>query len=86
MKTLLHDMDVRLEGEAIGREKGRIEGRIEHLVSTVIKKIQKGKSVEKIAEELEESADDIQKIYDIAVREEIKCDVDKIMKEMLFEK
>ncbi len=78
MKTLLHDMDVRIEG--------RIEGRIELLVTQIIKKLQKGKSVNEIAEELEESIDYIQKICDIAVREDISCDVDKILKEMLENK
>lgn len=82
MKTLLHDMDVRFEGKA----EGRIEGRIELLVSMVIKKLQKGKSANEIAEDLEESIDYIQKICDIAVRDDINCDVSKILKKMLGNK
>ncbi len=78
MKTLLHDMDVRIEG--------RIEGRIELLVMQIVKKLHKGKSVDEIAEELEESSDNIQKIYDIAVREDIDCDIDKVLKEILENK
>jgi len=76
MKTLLHDMDVRLEGEEIGRQKGRIE----LLVSKIVRKIRKEKTVEVIAEELEEEVDYIQKIYDIAIKKEVDCDVEKIMK------
>ena len=78
MKTLLHDMDVRHEGEKIGREKGRKE----LLVSLVIKKIQKGKNVEQIAEDLEEDVDYIKKIYDIAVSEDMDCDIDKIIEKL----
>ncbi len=78
MKTLLHDMDVRLEGEEIGREKGKIE----LLVSKIVTKIQKGKSVEKIAEELEENEDYIKKIYDIATKDEVGCDIERILKEI----
>ena len=82
MKTLLHDMDVRLEGEEIGREKGRIEGRIELLVSLIVKKIQKGKTAEIIAQELEEDVEYSERIYNIAIRNEVDCDVDKIIYEL----
>jgi len=75
MKTLLHDMDVRLEGEEIGREKGRIE----LLVSQIVKKIKKGKTFDIIAQELEEDVEYIEKIYNIAIMDEVDCDVDKII-------
>ena len=74
MKTLLHDMDVRLEGEKLGD--------LTRLVSQVTKKIHKGKEPEVIAEELEEDIEYIKKIYDIAVREDMGCDIEKIIKEL----
>ncbi len=70
MKTLLHDMDVRLEG------------RLEHLLLQVVKKIKKGKAAASIAEELEEDVDYISRIYSIAVRDDINCDVEKIKTEI----
>ena len=74
MKTLLHDMDVRLEGEEIGR--------IKLLVSQIVKKIKKGKSFDIIAQELEENIEYIERIYNIAIRNEVDCDVDKIIYEL----
>lgn len=56
MKTLVHDMDVRNEGIA--------QGEMIQLIKLVRKKIDKDKSVHTIAEELEESEDYIQDIYD----------------------
>ena len=80
MKTLLHDMDVRLEGEEIGREKGRIE----LLASQIVKKIKKGKTFGIIAQELEEDVEYIERIYNIAIMDEVDCDVDIIIQELFL--
>lgn len=48
------------EGRAEGRIEGRIEGRASMMKELIEKKLQKGKSVEEIADSLEESVDTIQ--------------------------
>ena len=49
-----------------GREEGREEGEMCKLISLVCKKLQKHKTIEVIAEELEEDVTAIQKIVDAA--------------------
>ena len=53
-------MEGREEGIAIGRENGLREGRQEMLMSLIRKKLAKGKTLEEIAEELEESPETIE--------------------------
>lgn len=54
--------------EAVTREQaleeGRAEGKFEHLRSLIEIKLQKGKSLEHIADELEENVENIKPIYD----------------------
>ncbi len=49
------------------REEGREEGRDIHLIEQVQKKVNKGKTLEEIAEDLEEEPEGIRKIYDLVV-------------------
>ena len=69
----------RREGREEGREEGRQQGEVLKLILQVKKKTEKGDSVEKIAEDLVEDIDVIEKIYNIVkenpekTREEI-CD------------
>ncbi len=52
------------EGLKVGRENGLKDGRVDglksHLRSQVVKKLKKGKTVEQIAEELEEEVQEIE--------------------------
>ena len=52
-------------GRREGREEGRKQGEILKLITMVKKKIENGDSVAKIADDLLEDADVIEKIYDI---------------------
>ena len=52
----------------IGREEGREEGDIRRLLSLIRKKVQKGKSIDQIADELEEDVETIQPLYEIVLR------------------
>ena len=70
----------RREGREEGREEGRKQGEILKLITMVKKKIENGDSIAKIADDLLEDADVIEKIYDIVkenpekTREEI-CEI-----------
>ena len=70
------------EGRASGIAEGRAEG-YRRLVTSIIKKFQKNKSLEQIADELEESIEDIQPIYDIVKKHAPEYDVDAITAEVL---
>ena len=70
------------EGHAFGIMEGRAEG-YRRLVNSIIKKLQKNKSLEQIADELEESVKDIQTIYDIVKKHAPEYDVDIITTEVL---
>lgn len=74
MKTLLHDSDVRDEG----RLEGIAEGELRKTINLIVKKMNKQKSVEEIADELEETSDTIQKIYDTVLECGLESDVDTI--------
>ena len=52
-------------GRREGREEGRKQGEVLKLITMVKKKIENGESVAKIADDLLEDADVIEKIYDI---------------------
>ena len=63
------------EGRAEGYSSGIAEGRAEgyrRLVNSIIKKLQKNKSLEQIADELKESVETIQPIYDIVKKQDRK--------------
>ena len=71
------------EGRAEGYSSGIAEGAVHHLVASVVKKVQKNKTLEQIADELEESVEDIQLIYDIVNKHAPEYDVDAITAEVL---
>lgn len=76
MQEVLEDMKMTRLGKMLteeGKREGRIEGQIEgrregellNLISQIQKKCQKGKTIENIADELEESVEDIKNIYEM---------------------
>ena len=66
-----------------GVEEGRAEGAVHHLVASVVKKVQKNKTLDQIADELEESVEDIHPIYDIVKKHAPEYDADTITTEVL---
>lgn len=82
MHTLLTEYD---EEEAMeyfkqrAYEDGIAKGELQLLVSNICKKMIKNKSIEQIADELEEDVSKIQKIYDIAKEFAPDYNVEKIM-------
>ena len=68
--------------DGVEEGQGRAEG-YRRLVTSIIKKFQKNKSLEQIADELEESIEDIQPIYDIVNKHAPEYDVDAITAEVL---
>ena len=73
----------RASGIAEGRASGIAEGTVRHLVTSVVKKMQKNKTLDQIADELEESVEDIQLIYDIVRKHAPEYDVDAITTEVM---
>lgn len=71
------------EGRAEGYSSGIAEGAVHHLVASVVKKVQKNKTLDQIADELEESVETIQPIYDIVKKHAPEYDVDAITTEVL---
>ena len=70
------------EGRAEGYSSGIAEGAVHHLVASVVKKVQKNKTLDQIADELEESVETIQPIYDIVKKHAPEYDVDAITMEV----
>ena len=60
------------------RENGLLTGKEKKLIELVCKKIQKSKSIEAIAEELEEEVSTIKRIYEVAWETAPEYDVDQI--------
>ena len=71
------------EGRAEGYSSGIAEGTVRYLVASVVKKVQKNKTLEQIADELEESVEDIHPIYDIVKKHAPEYDADTITTEVL---
>lgn len=71
------------EGRAEGYSSGIAEGAVHHLVASVVKKVQKNKTLDQIADELEESVETIQPIYDIVKKHAPEYDADTITTEVL---
>ena len=81
--------DISVEGEQEGNmemcraaaaivEKGMAKGECIKLISLVCRKMSKGKSVEEIADDLDENIDSIRDIYDIALEFKPEYDTEKI--------
>jgi predicted transposase YdaD len=70
-------------GIAEGRASGIAEGTVRYLVASVVKKVQKNKTLDQIADELEESVEDIHPIYDIVKKHAPEYDADTITTEVL---
>ena len=66
-----------------GYSSGISKGDVGPLVNSIIKKLQKNKSLEQIADELEESVETIQPIYDIVKKHAPEYDADTITTEVL---
>ena len=63
-----YDLDLEVQREeayAAGKQEGQREGQRKKLLDLVQKKLKKGKSIEAIAEELEESQEEIAKIIEV---------------------
>ena len=73
---------IKEEAMALGEERGVALGRMYILISQVCKKIAKGKSVEVIAENLEEDPDTIERIYETAKDFAPDYDVEQIYNAM----
>ena len=73
----------RAEGYSSGLTQGYAKGKVHYLITSVVKKVQKNKTLDQIAEELEESVEDIQPIYDIVKKYAPEYDVDAITTEVL---
>lgn len=74
------------ETRRISREEGERAGRIEGeqlcLIKQIIKKIQKHYSIERISDNLDESPDTIQPIYDLAMSQAPDFDAEKILNQL----
>ncbi len=65
-----------------GRDEGRREGRELQLVELICKKLSKGKSIETIADELEEPMEHIKEICDVASTHAPDYDPEVILNEI----
>ena len=73
---------VESRGIEIGVSRGRDEGSTKRLIEQVCKKLEKGKSIETIADEVEETVESIKPICDIAEKHAPNYDVDAIYDEL----
>ena len=73
----------RAEGYSSGLTQGYAKGKVHYLITSVIKKVQKNKTLDQIADELEESVETIQPIYDIVKKHAPEYDVGAIATEVL---
>lgn len=74
--------DSRTEGRAEGRAEGLAEGRKKEKIALINRKIARGKSLEQIADELEEDKDSILPIYNIICKMPSDVDTDEIYTEV----
>ena len=68
----------REEGYQLGEQAGREEGELKRLIRQICKKLVKGKSLEDIADDLEEKIDDIRPMYEAAIAFSPDYDVEKV--------
>lgn len=71
------------ETRRVSRAEGKVEGEKYHLVKLICRKMKKDMAAEEIAEQLEEDVDEVQRIYDIALRYAPDFDADRITEEVL---
>ena len=64
------------------RECGYEEGRIREQMELVIKKVRKGQSLERIADALETSEDQLKEIYEAVVKAAPEYDLERIKEEL----
>ncbi len=69
---------IKEEGREEGREEGKEEGREEKLIDMIRIKVDRGKILSRIADELEENAEDIRPIYEAILRLGTKQDTQTI--------
>lgn len=67
-------------------EIGREEGHVRTLVSQIIRKTRKNKTLEEMADELEEDAETIQPLYEIVIKYAPTYNEDEIIEEVLRSK
>ena len=72
----------RIAGKIEGKIEGKLEGSTTKLIELIVKKIQKGKQPPAIADELEENVDEVQRIFDIAVKHAPDYDPEEIYQEL----
>ena len=85
-KIMMFDLTYEKQMENAKREwydDGVKEGAIHQLAVSIVKKVKKNKTLEEIADELEESIETIQPIYDIVKKHVPEYDVDAITTEVL---
>ncbi len=75
--------EAREEGKAEGRVEGRVEGIEIKLITQIVKKLKKGKTTDRIAEELEEEPEVIERICDVAEEFAPDYDVEQICSKIL---
>ena len=75
--------ETRRVSRAEGKAEGKAEGEKYHLVKQICRKMKKDMAAEEIAELFEEDVDEVQRIYDIALRYAPDFDVDRITEEVL---
>lgn len=66
------------------RREGRAEGMAKHRIDLICRKLAKGKTPETIAEDLEDSLDEVQKICNIAQKYAPNYDEEKILEEFMY--
>ena len=62
--------EMRAQEREEGRMEGRLEGRQEQLLTLISKKMEKGKSLEQIADEIEETVEAILPLYEKVLSEQ----------------
>ena len=85
-KSMMFDLTYEKQMENAKREwhnDGVEEGVIRQLAVSIVKKVKKNKTLEEIADELEESIETIQPIYDVVKKHAPEYDVDAITAEVL---
>lgn len=84
MSIFEYNEELHIKNErAIAMEEGLKQGQQKNLVTLVCKKIRKNKSIERIADELETTVNDIRKIYDAACKCAPEYDDEKVFFEIL---